>query len=123
KTEQKPKKIEDVKSIAPMYKGKARRTEDEIYDKFDREMQEVVAKVSNKIAIFFLFCQGILAGMCLTNIFLLFQFQNFTNFIDFYSFFSREIFNFMYVLTFVSLIGNGVKFLNSYKKCKSLNDC
>ena len=95
-----------------------RRTEDEIFEKFDKEMHEIIAKVSNKIAVFFLFSQGILAGICLTNIFLLFEFQTFDNFTTFYSLFAREVFDFIYFFTFVSLVGNGVKFLNSYKKCK-----
>jgi len=75
-----------------------------------------MAKVSNYIAIFFLFAQGLLAGISLANIFLMFEFQSFVDFTNFYSLFAREIFDFTYFFTFISLIGNGVKFLNGYKK-------
>ncbi len=120
-----PVKTEKVEVTAvkrkQVIKEQTRRTEDEIFEKFDHGLQEVMANVSNKIAIFFLFSQGLLAGICLTNIFLLFEFQTFDNFTAFYSLFAREIFNFTYFFTFVSLVGNGVKFLNSYKKCKTDN--
>ena len=43
-------------------KENIRRTEDEVFLKFDHEMKRVVEKISNMIAIFFLFCQGLLAG-------------------------------------------------------------
>jgi len=117
----KPKKIIDDKLQKDTPKERTRRTEDDIYDKFDKEMQEVISKFSNKIAIFFLFSQGILAGLCLANIFLLFEFQTLANFTSFYSLFAREIFDFIYFFTFISLVGNGVKFLNSYKRYSSVS--
>ena len=124
-----PKKEENYNTLKQkqVFKEQNRRTEDDIYDKFDRELQEVIENVSNKISIFFLFCKGLLAGnlilktgICLTNLFLLFEVSTLASFLSYYSLFAKEIFNFMYIFTFISLIGNGVKFLNSYKNCKYL---
>jgi len=114
---EKPKKLMiQEKPTKEGPKESKRRTEDEIYEKFEKDMEEMMAKVTNYIALFFLFAQGLLAGISLTNIFLLFEFATFAEFTTFYSLFAREIFDFSYVFTFTSLIGNGVKFLNSYKK-------
>jgi len=41
-----------------------------------------------------------------------------TNYIAFLSNYSNILFNFIYFLTFSSVVGAGVKFLNIYKTCK-----
>jgi len=116
----KPKKIMIQDKVTKDFgKEKVRRTEDDIYEKFEKEMQEMISRVSNRIAIFFLFAQGLLAGICLTNIFLLYEFQTLTDFTSFYSLFAREIFDFIYLFTFISLIGNGVKFFQQLQEALS----
>jgi len=57
-------------------------------------------------------------GISLINLLLLYQYLNFADFIKTYSSSIREIFNFTHTLTFGSLVGTGMKFLSSYKKCK-----
>jgi hypothetical protein len=95
-----------------------RTTQDQMFLEFDLKLTEIINQTSNKVSLIFLFAQGLLAGISLVNILLLFQYMNFNSFIMIYSFNVREIFNFTHAFTFVSLTGNGIKFISAYKRCK-----
>lgn len=97
-----------------------RTTQDQMFLEFDMKLTEIINQTSNKVSLIFLFAQGLLAGISLVNILLLFQYMDFKSFIMIYSFNVREIFNFTHAFTFVSLTGNGIKFISNYKRCKNL---
>jgi len=60
----------------------------------------------------------IFLGISLIHLLLLFEYNNYDNFLLMYSNTAREIFNFTHAFTFGSLVGNGIKFLSAYKRCK-----
>jgi hypothetical protein len=98
--------------------GLVKATEDELFAEFDLKLTEIINNTSNKVSLLFLFTQGLLAGVSLINILLLFQYTDFASFLKIYSNNVREIFNFTHALTFASLVGNGVKFVSCYNQCK-----
>lgn len=110
------KSIEDVIKRPKKFSDLGRATEDELFVAFDLKLTEIINKTSNKVSLLFLFAQGLLAGVSLVNILLLFQYVNFSSFLTVYSYNVREIFNFTHFLTFGSLVGNGIKFISCYKR-------
>lgn len=92
-------------------------TEDILFLQFDEELSKIIIKTSEKVSLIFLFSQGLLAGISLVNILLLFQYIDYKTFLSNYSNNIREIFNFTHALTFGSLVGNGIKFISIYKRC------
>jgi hypothetical protein len=115
KSEEETKEKEDTE--VKLKKPIKRITEDLLFQQFDQELTKIITKTSEKVSLIFLFAQGLLAGISLINILLLLQYSNYLNFLSSYSNNVREIFNFTHALTFISLVGNGIKFISTYKRC------
>lgn len=93
-------------------------TEEEMFNKFDIQLRAHIKNLTSKITLLFLVAGGLLAGASLLNILLLLQYIDYSQFIITYSYSAREIFNFIHAFTFCTLVGNGLKFLSAYKRCK-----
>ena len=74
--------------------------ENKLYNKFDKELTDVITKTLSKVTIIFLFAQGLLAGLSRMIIIL---------------------YDIFHALTFTSLVGNGIKFVSSYQKYNIMN--
>lgn len=98
----------------PTIKGK---TSDEIKldDILEDEVSKTILAISNNISIFFLFAQGLLAGLALANIMFLYSFSNYSEFIFVFSNSIEIYYNLIHFLTFGSIIGNGNKFVTMYR--------
>jgi hypothetical protein len=96
-------------------------TEEEMFNKFDIQLRAHIKNLNNKITLLFLVAGGLLAGASLLNMLLLLQYLDYDQFINSYSYSAREIFNFIHAFTFCTLVGNGLKFLSNYKRCKFFN--
>ena len=94
-------------------------TENKIFEKFDEELNEVINKTTSKVSLLFLFTQGLLAGMALLHLLLLFGCNSSNNYEHFRTLYAQMCywsFQLYHTLTFASLVGNGIKFITAYQK-------
>jgi hypothetical protein len=104
--------------IEEKYEVKSRETEEKILAKFDADLIYLIGNLATGISKFFFIIQGILAGVSVLNIYMLF-FLDLTNasYIWVLSRLTLILFNFIFTLTFTSVVGAGVKSVNIYKTC------
>ena len=91
-------------------------TEKKIFEKFENELSEVIDKTISKVTIIFLFTSALLSGMGLLNMVYLTTYEDFESFRDNYANSVMLIYILFHALTFASLVGNGIKFIMSYKR-------
>ena len=96
----------------------AQALENKLYNKFDKELTDVITKTLSKVTLIFLFAQGLLAGMGLLHILITLTYKNFEEFLRQLSNMVIIMFSIFHALTFTSLVGNGIKFVSSYQKYK-----
>ena len=99
----------------------AQALENKLFNKFDKELTDVITKTLSKVTLIFLFAQGLLAGMGLLHILI---FLTYSSFLQFQTQLANMIiimFNIFHALTFTSLVGNGIKFVSSYQKYKIIS--
>ena len=91
-------------------------TEKKMFEKFENELSEVIDKTISKVTIIFLFTSALLSGMGLLNMVYLTTYENYDSFRDNYANSVMLIYIIFHALTFASLVGNGIKFIMSYKR-------
>jgi len=91
-------------------------TEKKIFEKFENELSEVIDKTISKVTIIFLFTSALLSGMGLLNMVYLTTYEEYNSFVKNYANSVMLIYIFFHALTFASLVGNGIKFIMSYKR-------
>lgn len=91
-------------------------------EELEKEISNTIFKISNNVSIVFLFAQGLLAGISLVNIMMLYQYEFFSSFVIVYSKSVELIFNFTHCLTFGSLVGNGIKLISTHRFYYKLKD-
>lgn len=84
-------------------------------DLLEDEIATTIFRISNNVSIFFLFAQGLLAGMSLMSILLLYQYNSYSNFILVFSDIIKNVFNLTHCLTFGSIVGNGIKLVTTHR--------
>ena len=99
----------------------AQALENKLYNKFDREVTDVITKTLAKVTIIFLFAQGLLAGMGLLHVILFLTYDKYDDFLDLLSKMIIILYDIFHALTFTSLVGNGIKFVSSYQKYNIMN--
>ena len=99
----------------------AQALENKLYNKFDRELTDVITKTLAKVTIIFLFAQGLLAGMGLLHVILFLTYDKYDEFLDLLSKMIIILYDIFHALTFTSLVGNGIKFVSSYQKYNIMN--
>ena len=99
----------------------AQALENKLYNKFDKELTDVITKTLSKVTIMFLFTQGLLAGMGLLNVILFLTYDQYEDFINILSRMIIILYDIFHALTFTSLVGNGIKFVSSYQKYNIMN--
>ena len=99
----------------------AQALENKLYNKFDRELTDVITKTLAKVTIIFLFAQGLLAGMGLLHVILFLTYDKYDDFLDLLSKMIIILYDIFHALTFTSLVGNGIKFVSSYQKYNIMN--
>ena len=95
--------------------------ENKLYNKFDKELTDVITKTLSKVTLIFLFAQGLLAGMGLLHILITLTYNNYDSFLQQLSQMIIVMFSIFHALTFTSLVGNGIKFVSSYQKYKIIS--
>ena len=98
----------------------AQALENKLYNKFDRELTDVITKTLAKVTIIFLFAQGLLAGMGLLHVILFLTYDKYDD-LDLLSKMIIILYDIFHALTFTSLVGNGIKFVSSYQKYNIMN--
>jgi hypothetical protein len=99
----------------------AQALENKLYQKFDKELTDVITKTLSKVTIIFLFTQGLLAGMGLLHVILFLTYDDYQSFLDILSKMIIILYDIFHALTFTSLVGNGIKFVSSYQKYNIMN--
>jgi hypothetical protein len=99
----------------------AQALENKLYNKFDKELTDVITKTLSKVTIIFLFTQGMLAGMGLLHVILFLTYDKYDDFLDLLSKMIIILYDIFHALTFTSLVGNGIKFVSSYQKYNIMN--
>ena len=99
----------------------AQALENKLYNKFDRELTDVITKTLAKVTIIFLFAQGLLAGMGLLHVILFLTYDKYDDFLGLLSKMIIILYDIFHALTFTSLVGNGIKFVSSYQKYNIMN--
>ena len=99
----------------------AQALENKLYNKFDKELTDVITKTLSKVTLIFLFAQGLLAGMGLLHILISLTYDVFEEFLRQLSHMIIIMFSIFHALTFTSLVGNGIKFVSSYQKYKIIS--
>ena len=99
----------------------AQALENKLYNKFDKELTDVITKTLSKVTIIFLFTQGMLAGMGLLHVILFLTYDEYDSFIDILSRMIIILYDIFHALTFTSLVGNGIKFVSSFQKYNIMN--
>ena len=99
----------------------AQALENKLYNKFDKELTDVITKTLSKVTIIFLFAQGLLAGMGLLHVLVFLTYDNYDDFLALLSRMAIILFDIFHALTFTSLVGNGIKFVPSYQKYNIMN--
>ena len=95
--------------------------ENKLYNKFDKELTDVITKTLSKVTIIFLFAQGLLAGMGLLHVILFLTYDKYEQFLYLLSRMIIILYDIFHALTFTSLVGNGIKFVSSYQKYNIMN--
>ena len=95
--------------------------ENKLYNKFDKELTDVITKTLSKVTIIFLFAQGLLAGMGLLHVILFLTYDEYKQFLYLLSRMIIILYDIFHALTFTSLVGNGIKFVSSYQKYNIMN--
>ena len=95
--------------------------ENKLYNKFDKELTDVITKTLSKVTIIFLFAQGLLAGMGLLHVILFLIYDEYEQFLYLLSRMIIILYDIFHALTFTSLVGNGIKFVSSYQKYNIMN--
>ena len=111
------------KSVHKKYTAleQAQALENKLYNKFDKELTDVITKTLSKVTIIFLFTQGLLAGMGLLHVILFLTYDQYEDFINILSRMIIILYDIFHSLTFTSLVGNGIKFVSSYQKYNIMN--
>ena len=99
----------------------AQALENKLFNKFDKELTDVITKTLSKVTLIFLFAQGLLAGMGLLHILINLTYDSFQEFLNQLAHMIIIMFNIFHALTFTSLVGNGIKFVSSYQKYKIIS--
>ena len=99
----------------------AQALENKLYNKFDKELTDVITKTLSKVTVIFLFTQGLLAGMGLLHVILFLTYDQYEDFINILSRMIIILYDIFHALTFTSLVGNGIKFVSSYQKYNIMN--
>ena len=99
----------------------AQALENKLYNKFDKELTDVITKTLSKVTIIFLFAQGLLAGMGLLHVILFLTYDEYKQFLYLLSRMIIILYDIFHALTFTSLVGNGIKFVSSYQKYNIMN--
>lgn len=99
----------------------AQALENKLYNKFDKELTDIITKTLSKVTLIFLFAQGLLAGMGLLHVLISLTYDKFEEFIGQLSHMIIIMFSIFHALTFTSLVGNGIKFVSSYQKYKIIS--
>ena len=99
----------------------AQALENKLYQKFDKELTDVITKTLSKVTIIFLFTQGLLAGMGLLHVIIFLTYDDYQSFLDILSKMIIILYDIFHALTFTSLVGNGIKFVSSYQKYNIMN--
>ena len=99
----------------------AQALENKLFNKFDKELTDVITKTLSKVTLIFLFAQGLLAGMGLLHILIFLTYSSFEQFKTQLANMIIVMFNIFHALTFTSLVGNGIKFVSSYQKYKIIS--
>ena len=99
----------------------AQALENKLYNKFDKELTDVITKTLSKVTIIFLFTQGMLAGMGLLHVILFLTYEEYDSFIEILSRMIIILYDIFHALTFTSLVGNGIKFVSSFQKYNIMN--
>ena len=99
----------------------AQALENKLFNKFDKELTDVITKTLSKVTLIFLFAQGLLAGMGLLHILVNLTYDSFKEFLNQLAHMIIIMFNIFHALTFTSLVGNGIKFVSSYQKYKIIS--
>ena len=99
----------------------AQALENKLYNKFDKELTDVITKTLSKVTIIFLFAQGLLAGMGLLHLILFLTYDEYDQFLYLLSRMIIILYDIFHALTFTSLVGNGIKFVSSYQKYNIMN--
>ena len=99
----------------------AQALENKLYNKFDKELTDVITKTLSKVTIIFLFAQGLLAGMGLLHLILFLTYDEYDEFLYLLSRMIIILYDIFHALTFTSLVGNGIKFVSSYQKYNIMN--
>ena len=95
--------------------------ENKLYNKFDKELTDVITKTLSKVTIIFLFAQGLLAGMGLLHVILFLTYDEYEQFLYLLSRMIIILYDIFHALTLTSLVGNGIKFVSSYQKYNIMN--
>ena len=95
--------------------------ENKLYNKFDKELTDVITKTLSKVTIIFLFAQGLLAGMGLLHVILFLTYDEYKQFLYLLARMIIILYDIFHALTFTSLVGNGIKFVSSYQKYNIMN--
>ena len=115
----KKRKKSTVKKLSAYDQAQA--IENKLYQKFDKELTDVITKTLSKVTLIFLFAQGLLAGMGLLHILITLTYSNYEQYIQQLANMVIIMFNIFHALTFTSLVGNGIKFVSSLQKYKLIN--
>ena len=99
----------------------AQALENKLYNKFDKELTDVITQTLSKVTIIFLFTQGLLAGMGLLHIIFFLSYEDYDEFLELISKMIIILYDIFHALTFTSLVGNGIKFVSSYQKYNIMN--
>ena len=99
----------------------AQALENKLYNKFEKELTDVITRTLSKVTIIFLFAQGLLAGMGLLHVILFLTYDDYESFLSLLSRMIIILYNIFHALTFISLVGNGIKFVSSYQKYNIMN--
>ena len=99
----------------------AQALENKLYNKFDKELTDVITQTLSKVTIIFLFTQGLLAGLGLLHIIFFLSFEDYDEFLELISKMIIILYDIFHALTFTSLVGNGIKFVSSYQKYNIMN--
>ena len=113
------KKRKKVKKISAYEQAQA--LENKLFNKFDKELTDVITKTLSKVTLIFLFAQGLLAGMGLLHILINLTYDSYREFLNQLAHMIIIMFNIFHALTFTSLVGNGIKFVSSYQKYKIIS--
>ena len=89
----------------------AQALENKLYNKFDKELTDVITQTLSKVTII----------MGLLHIIFFLSFEDYDEFLELISKMIIILYDIFHALTFTSLVGNGIKFVSSYQKYNIMN--